>query len=187
MLSLLKDYKGIITVDGQIKDITSLNLTPNQPIHIHLSPQNKTVSKPSENGSQTIENSDDNKVYKIEVKQYMTKPASIDFDFMEKWNNNKPMPMRIMCGTMEKETRGMVYMKLRGRAEATITCMRCGRELTNPISRLYGIGPECIHKIPIFFDIDINDVDKVKEKMVDVTWEGWIIKTAITSWEEVNE
>lgn len=46
----------------------------------------------------------------IKVKAYMTKPATPQFDFMQKWNNNKPMPYRIMKGEKVKETKGMVYM-----------------------------------------------------------------------------
>ena len=117
----------------------------------------------------------------------MTRKASPEFDFMAKFNNDNPMPLRTMVGIAEKETRGMVYMHLHGEAKPEVRCLRCNRELTNPVSRLYGIGPECIHKIPIFFDIDIEDVDSIKEKMVNVEWSGWIVKSAIVEKEEVRD
>ena len=118
----------------------------------------------------------------ITVKKYMTETASPSFDFMAKWNNNNPMPLRTMTGTIEKETRGMVYMKLHGQAEPVVRCMRCGRMLTNPVSQHYGIGPECMSKLGL--SCDITDIDTIKKKLVDVTWEGWIIKSAIIEKEE---
>ena len=116
----------------------------------------------------------------------MTEKASIGFDFMEKWNNDEPMPLRTMTGIKLKETAGMVRMKLHGQAEAVIKCMRCGRQLTNPVSQHYGIGPECITKIPMLMNLDINDIDTIKRKMVEVEWEGWIIRSAIIECEEVK-
>ena len=57
------------------------------------------------------------KSYKITVKKYMTEPATANFDFQDKWNNGKPMPLCIMQGEVIKETRGMYYMSLQGKAE----------------------------------------------------------------------
>ena len=94
-----------------------------------------------------------------------------------------PMPLRTMTGWVEKETRGMVYMHLHGVGEPVIRCLRCGKTLSNPISRHYGIGPECMSKLGIVADIE--DVDTIKKQLVDVTWEGWIIKSAITEEEDV--
>ena len=74
------------------------------------------------------------KSYKITVKKYMTEPATSTFDFQDKWNNGKPMPLCIMQGEIIKETRGMYYMKL---------------------------------------------------KLDDITWAGWVIKSAIKEWEEI--
>lgn len=115
---------------------------------------------------------------KITVKSYMTQQATPEFDFMAKWNNNNPMPLRTMVGTVEKETRGMQYMHLHGMGEPVIRCLRCGKELTNPISRHYGIGPDCMAKIGIV--ANINDEDNIREQLVNLTWEGWVVKSAIT-------
>ena len=57
------------------------------------------------------------------------------------------------------------------------------KELTNPVSRHYGIGPVCMGKVGIYCDID--RIDEIKEKLVDVKWSGWIIKSAITEREEI--
>lgn len=131
----------------------------------------------------------DNKEYKIHVKKYMTEKSSPQFDFMSNWNNDVPMPFVIMSGTIEKETRGMYYMKLHGRAEKTSVCICCGRKLTHPVSMLYGLGPECgSHAYINPFDSEeelMSCIDEVYQKISDVKWEGWIIKSAIKEMEEV--
>lgn len=131
----------------------------------------------------TVEAVNDIVEYRITVKKYMTEYASPSFDFMAKWNNNIPMPLRTMVGTVEKETKGMVYMKLHGFGEPEVRCMRCGRLLTNPVSKLYGIGPECMSKLG--FVCDIEDVDRIKSNLQEIKWEGWVIKSAIVEKEKV--
>ena len=59
------------------------------------------------------------KSYKITVKKYMTETATSTFDFQDKWNDGKPMPLCIMQGKVTKETRGMFHMELK---EDDITC-----------------------------------------------------------------
>lgn len=129
------------------------------------------------------------KSYKITVKKYMTEPATVNFDFQDKWNNGKPMPLCIMQGEVMKETRGMYYMNLQGKAEPTSKCLVCGRVLLNPISKLYGIGPECSGKIGL---IRIESEEEAREKwnelvqqIGNIKWEGWVIKSAIKEWEEI--
>lgn len=127
--------------------------------------------------------------YKIKVKKYMTEKSSPSFDFMKSWNNDVPMPFVIMTGTVERETRGMYLMKLHARAEQMDVCMCCGRPLTNPISKLYGLGPECgshAYINPFSSVEELNEhLDEVKQKIANVTWEGYVIKSAIKEWEEV--
>lgn len=129
------------------------------------------------------------KCYRITVKKYMTEPATSTFDFHSKWNDDKPMPLTVMQGSIEKETRGMYYMKLNGKAEPTSVCMCCGKKLTNPVSRLYGVGPDCGDKIGL---IKIETEQEAREKweeiskyLADISWEGWVIKSAIKEWEEI--
>lgn len=173
---LLKDWKGEISINDKhytsVQDVKIDSKTFSESMHIilHSNSQKRIQTK--------IDSVDDALEYQITVKRYMTQTATPEFDFMAKWNNDNPMPLRTMVGTIEKETHGMVYMKLHGQAEPVIRCMRCGRLLTNPISQHYGIGPECMSKLGLVCDID--DVDTITKKLVDVTWEGWIIKSAIT-------
>lgn len=129
------------------------------------------------------------KSYKITVKKYMTEPATSTFDFQDKWNNGVPMPFVIMCGEVMKETRGMYYMNLHAEAEQTSTCLCCGRPLTNKISMLYGLGQECGHHAyinPFETEEELNEhLEEVKSKILEVKWEGWVIKSAIKEWEEL--
>ena len=134
---------------------------------------------------QTIQVVADKVEHIITVKQYMTRKACPEFNFMAQWNNDIPMPMRTMVGTVEKETKGMVYMKLHGEllAERMFTCMCCGRPLTNPVSQFFGVGPECGgHNYTHPFDTDKElkqAVEAYKKVLLNMTWEGWIIKSAI--------
>lgn len=182
MINMLKSWPGEVEINGQhynsINDVPGLDLnTLNDNMCIKLLHKSNTSQNEAPGERQTISKSDDDLEYRILVKPYMTKPATPEFDFMAQWNNNKPMPIREMQGTVEKETRGMVYMKLHGYGKSTITCMCCGKELTNPVSRHYGIGPICLSKIGISNNID--DVNGITEALAKIEWEGWIIKSAI--------
>lgn len=128
--------------------------------------------------------------YVFEVKKYMMeKTRSADFDFMAAWNNNVPMPFKIMVGVVLKETRGMLYMSCRAYPVKTTRCIKCGKPLTHPISMLYGLGPECgshfYKKPPMTEDEYKKEIDSITEKLNEVTWEGWVIKKAVEKAMEV--
>ena len=189
MLKLIESWKGAVEVDGvkydSVQALTSSSKTFSDKVHIvlHASAENVT-EKRTELKKQSVEASTDSIEYEITVKKYMTQPSSGSFDFMLKWNQNKPMPCVTMRGTVEKETRGMVYMNLHGFGHKTITCACCGRELTNPVSRHYGIGPICLGKLGIVSAID--DVENIKEQLERIKWSGWIIKSAIINRKEIK-
>lgn len=186
MLEALKDYKGEIEVNGEkfdsVERAESLLKTISGPICIKLCSNAKNANTGEFRAN--MSKIDDATQYIITVKAYMTKEASPEFDFMAKWNDNNPMPLRTMQGIIEKETRGMVYMKLHGFGERTITCMCCGKELKNPISRHYGIGPVCMGKVGIVADIE--DVDTIKEELEKIEWKGWVIRSSIIDKVEVK-
>ena len=122
--------------------------------------------------------------YIIKVKRWMTqKTTDNNFDFMRHWNNNIPMPFVVMRGRVLSETRGMVYMELRACALKTDYCMRCGKPLSHPVSRLYGLGPECgghYHINPFDTEEELqNAIEDVRRKLNNITWTGWVAKSGI--------
>lgn len=94
------------------------------------------AGKEDKNSSYKKEKMEVGKSYRITVKKYMTEPATSTFDFHSKWNDDKPMPLTVMQGSIEKETRGMYYMSLE------------------------------------------EDDNK---------WSGWVIKSAIKEWKEIED
>ena len=132
------------------------------------------------------------KEFRVTVRKYMTKKSTPSFDFMARWNDDVPMPLMTMIGTIEKETPGMYYMHLRADTSFTTVdrCMNCGKVITNPVSKYFGMGPECgKHNYVNPF----NSEDELKEAvnaykrdvLSNITWSGWVIKSAITEMEEI--
>lgn len=172
----------------QIHRFQSMNFEDGKPFEFTLHGKRKEINT-EDYICQPAKKMEIGKSYKITVKKYMTEPATSTFDFQDKWNNGKPMPLCIMQGEVIKETRGMYYMNLQGKAEPTSKCLVCRKTLTNPVSKLYGIGPECSGKVGL---IRIESEDDAKEKLKhimeqidDISWSGWVIKSAIKEWEEI--
>lgn len=122
--------------------------------------------------------------YIVRVKRWMTQPTdNAGFEFMYHWNKNIPMPLRVMRGRVLNETRGMVYMELRACPLKTDYCMKCGKPLTHPVSRLYGLGPECgghYHINPFNTEEELNAaIHEVRQKLNDISWTGWIAKSGV--------
>lgn len=186
MLTMLKDYKGKVIINDKsydsIQDAIKRFNSDADTISIKLYAARDSAIKPQFHTLQR----------KITVKQYMTRKATPDFDFMKQWNNDVPMPYRTMIGKVEKETRGMVYMKLHAdiTEEKTLHCLRCGRPITNPVSQYFGLGPECgghNYVNPFYSKEELQEaVKSYREKLRNVTWEGWIIKSAIIQEEDVD-
>lgn len=190
MINMLQNWKGKVEINGVMYDSiqdTNVNNLVNSTINIKLHPPIKPTVKTNGNG---VTNTDTQE-FRITVKKYMTQKSSPDFDFMSKWNNDNPMPYRTMTGIKIKETRGMVYMKLHGDiwTEKISVCMCCGKTLTNPVSQYFGIGPECGqhgYTNPFESETELKAaVKSMKKQLNNVTWEGWIIKSAITEEVEV--
>lgn len=189
MLSMLKDYKGAIEINGEkfksVNDALKRFKSDSDIITIKLM---------SDNEERNTEQTRAHKLKKITVKQYMTRQATDDFQFMKEWNNDTPMPLRTMIGTVEQETRGMVYMKLHGdiTEEKTMCCLKCGRPITNPVSQYFGMGPECgCHNYinPFYSKEELEEAVKTYRETVlnNMTWEGWIIRSAILSEEDIDD
>lgn len=130
-----------------------------------------------------------NKQYKVIVKLYMTKKDSVNFTFHTTWNNGNPMPLRVMYGEILQETKNMYKMSLVGKITHTDYCLKCGKPLTNEISKLYGLGPECgqhYYINPLSKEEFENCKQSIQNKFDEIKWEGWIPKVAVISMEEIN-
>lgn len=190
MLDMIKAWKGAVEINGQpysdIQTAMASFKAVKGEICIKLYPQNETRQESHSGASQPIVAVGNSNEVRITVKKYMTEKATPSFDFMAKWNNDNPMPYRTMTGWAEKETKGMVYMHLHGDiwTERIFTCMCCGRQLTNPVSQYFGIGPECgghNYTHPFGSDKELKDaVNAYRKQLQSVTWEGWVVKSAIT-------
>jgi len=194
VLNLLKDYKGAVEVNGQSFDSLDSALKGLKNFDGQLTiVLNKGAGERVSRASQRVKEVAGDKIYRIKVRQYMTRPSTPQFDFHDKWNNGNPMPMRIMVGKKLKETKGMVQMELWGEITEEITthCMRCGRTLTNPVSKYFGIGPECgNHGYNNPFDDEeelkraVKEVDK---QLREIKWTGWVIKSALEKFELIRQ
>lgn len=193
MFSTIASWKGTVEINGVTYDsvedarkFVAENSVSIEYIFLHAVQKNAEKRKITQFESKPTQ-------YVITVKQYMTKKSSPSFDFMAKWNDDNPMPLRTMIGTIEKETKGMVYMKLHGDiiAEQMHFCMKCGRPITNPVSQFFGMGPECgghNYVNPFESEEELKSVVESYRRnyLQKITWEGWIIKSAIESQEEVE-
>lgn len=191
MLSMLKDYKGAVVINDKkydnIRDAMRRFKSDSDTITIKLS------ATSAEHNRERVRASESDVQKKIYVKQYMTRKATDEFTFMREWNNDNPMPLRTMIGTVVKETRGMVYMNLHAdiTEERTLRCLCCGRAITNPVSQYFGMGPECgghNYVNPFYSEEELRQaVGEYRKKLQKMTWSGWIIKSAILEEEVINE
>lgn len=189
MINQLKNWTGAVEINGtlynsidELQDFDFKTLSESSSIKLlHTS-----TNAPDEQASTTGERvTNTNTEYKIVVKSYMTKKATPDFDFMAQWNDDNPMPLRIMYGEKVRETKGMVYMNLHGDIvdEINLTCMKCGKPIVNPVSKFFGMGPTCgghNYVNPFETEEELKEaVDKYRLQMREITWSGWIVKSAI--------
>jgi hypothetical protein len=117
----------------QIKRFSEMDFQEGKPFEFTLYGKRKEVST-EDYICPPVKKIEVGKSYKITVKKYMTEPSTPTFDFQDKWNDGKPMPLCTMQGKVTKETRGMYYMEL---------------------------------------------------KASDISWAGWVIKSAIKEWKEI--
>jgi hypothetical protein len=117
------------------------------------------------------------KEYRVKVRQWLTRTAE------------KPIPCREMIGRIERETAKAYLLELRGFLAPSTTCLHCGRELTHPVSLLYGLGPVCgghFHINPLGSEAELKArYAEMQQKMGEVRWKGWVPKSGIEQMREV--
>lgn len=160
MFKQLSGWQGKVVVNGT--EYESVDSVPN-----NIEITTITLLPKVEKRRVRVEDVADDAERIITVRQFMTRVDS------------NPMPMRTMVGKIKRETAKAYYMELHGQALPVVTCIRCGKTLTNPVSRHYGLGVECIQRVGIPFNAD--DIENIKEAMVDIKWSGWCPKSAIES------
>lgn len=107
--------------------------------------------------------------------------------------NDTPMPLREMTGVILEEMDRVVKVRVHGDVytDQYVHCMCCGRKLTHPVSRFFGIGPVCgkhYYQHPFNTDEEIAmSLAIIKKEIQDIVWEGYIIKTAIIQETEVED
>ena len=187
ILNKLK-WEGEIIIDGV--RYSSVDEIPRE---LELTDNMNILLIPKENVRASQDTQASNTEYRITVRQYMTRKSTPSFDFMSKYNNDIPMPLMTMIGTIEKETPGMYKMNLR--ADTSFIkldrCMKCGKPITNPVSKFFGMGPECgnhNYVNPFNSETELNEaINQYKDETLSkIKWCGWVIKSAITEMEELK-
>lgn len=190
MFELLYKYSGPLMVNGKeydsVYDADKAFGNQNGGLTIILNHGGKGQLNNSKSTSPSI-TFDRNKFYQISVMTYMTNYRDDFFLATSPQIKNKcPMPFQVMVGRVIDETNKLVKMQLRAdRLEQKYTkCMKCGRPISDKTHQLFGIGPECItiksnpNEIGVF--------DRFSKYLQETTWEGWIVKSAITSIIEID-
>lgn len=189
VVDLLKilNWEGTIDINGTI-----YNSSSEIPRELEFNNNMSVTLIPKETRRADEDTQASDKEFRVTVRKYMTKQSTPSFDFMARWNDDVPMPLMTMIGTIEKETPGMYYMHLRADTSFTTVdrCMNCGKVITNPVSKYFGMGPECgrhNYVNPFNSDAELKEaVDTYKREVLSkITWSGWVIKSAITEMEEI--
>jgi len=171
-------YKALKSFAGDVKIVLNFKKAPERAVQMPNQPIKTQDNTQDKSQLDTI-------TYRIKVRQYMTK----SWEFNDQKNNGVPMPMRVMVGNILDETKGMVKMALFAKPMPSSICMKCGRTLTHPVSLHYGIGPECgnhFHISPFNSEEELAEsMEELKNKMADIKWVGWIIKSAIEEKEAI--
>jgi len=128
--------------------------------------------------------SDLGKIYKIKLQKLSPNRDRKGTIYISKWIAQKietPCELEV---TVTGETTKAIKVDARAIATPTSTCRHCGRELTHPVSLLYGIGQECgkHYHIPQ----EGKDVEYIRELITSIEYHGWIPKSSIDSTTGIN-
>lgn len=97
--------------------------------------------------------------------------------YLKKWIAQEKGVPRELRVEIQRETQKAILVKGHAVATPTSNCRVCGRQLTHPVSVLYGIGPECGQH----FHIPQNeeDVEKIRSMIEAIEFEGWLPKSQV--------
>lgn len=103
-------------------------------------------------------------------------------EFHKKFNKNTPVPMRVMFGTIVRETDKCYVIEVCGKPEPTTHCLHCQKPLTNKVSMYYGLGPVCGAHYYIIGITEKNLESKfedIRKRMNGIKWKGLIPKNQV--------
>lgn len=90
---------------------------------------------------------------------------------------------RALVGTVTQETAKALYVEAHLLVKPAMSCHRCGRELTDPNSRLVGYGPDCCAELglprPNFDRMTAAELDELKNGLAAIEWKGWLPKSQV--------
>src|SRR5690606_6329970 len=71
---------------------------------------------------------------------------------------------RELEGTVEAATSRALLFRGSAVVRESRSCLRCGREITNPVSQLAGYGPECSRKLGIPREFSAEDLAAIRDR-----------------------
>lgn len=182
MLEFLQNYSGSIEVnDVPVNRVNIVDVLQKQTgeVTILLTPKHVEEDTPAF----------PNRIL-VRVKSYMLHKSTPEFLFMHTWNNDVPMPLRIMQGDIVKESKSMYYVRLRGYGKQLTTCCKCGIDLKNNVLKDIGVCVRCAKTLELDVfkngEVDVTAIRRARNKLLDTVWSGWIPKSAILTLERLH-
>jgi len=84
-------------------------------------------------------------------------------------------------GEVLRETDRAILLRGSAVVRESDRCLRCGREITNPVSRLAGYGPWCSDELGIPRDFSEDEVEQIREAVkVRTRVEVWLPRSRVT-------
>lgn len=87
---------------------------------------------------------------------------------------------RELSGEVKRTTEKAVLVRAHAIARPSDTCLRCGRMIENPVSRLVGYGPWCSDELGIPRNFTEEQLDEVRARVAEVVFEGWLPRSGVT-------
>ena len=84
-----------------------------------------------------------------------------------------------LTGEVLKETDRAIYIKGYAKILPSQNCLRCGRIITNPVSQVVGIGPECCKALGIVRPDYVNAIVLQKQLEEITAFEKWFPKSQV--------
>jgi len=90
-----------------------------------------------------------------------------------------------ITGVVVRQTPKAMYLVGHGDVGDLVCCIRCGRKLTHPVSRLVGIGPECgqhwwDESVLGPYGFTEAHAERLRQMVMSIKFEGWIPKSCVT-------